>query len=89
MRVRTALEFARNAGEVPRSDAARELWATVYPELSEGKPGLLGAITATSRATVPTVKRLRLSYFNLPGRAARKLAFNRLDAGTQVSVADR
>jgi hypothetical protein len=56
MRLRTALEFARDAGEVPRSEAARELWTKVYPELSEGKPGLLGAITARAEAQV-----LRLS----------------------------
>jgi len=51
-----AIEFARNAGEVTRGEDARELWRTVYPSLSEGKPGLLGAITARSEAQV-----LRLS----------------------------
>ena len=56
MRLHAAIEFARNAGEVTRGDAARELWRIVYPELSEGKPGLLGAITARAEAQV-----LRLS----------------------------
>ena len=55
-RLHTAIEFGRNAGEVTRSDEARELWRIVYPELSEGKAGLLGAITARAEAQV-----LRLS----------------------------
>jgi hypothetical protein len=41
-----ALLFAHTCGELRRDDEAEELWAQVYPELSEGKPGLLGAITA-------------------------------------------
>jgi hypothetical protein len=55
-RLHAAIQFARNAGEVTRSDGARELWHVVYPELSEGQPGLLGAITARAEAQV-----LRLS----------------------------
>jgi len=56
IRLHQAIEFARNAGEVTRDNQARELWRIVYPELSEGKPGLLGAITARAEAQV-----LRLS----------------------------
>jgi hypothetical protein len=56
MGLHDAIEFGRNAGEVTRSDEARELWRIVYPELSEGAPGLLGAITARAEAQV-----LRLS----------------------------
>ena len=55
-RLRRAIEFARNAGEVTRDDAARDLWAAVYSKLSEAKDGLLGAITARAEAQV-----LRLS----------------------------
>ena len=55
-RLQKAIEFARYAGEVARSDEARSLWARIYPKLSEGKPGLLGAITARAEAQV-----LRLS----------------------------
>jgi DNA replicative helicase MCM subunit Mcm2 (Cdc46/Mcm family) len=47
-----AIEFAKNRGELKRDDAARELWTQVYPALSEGKPGLLGAITARAEAQV-------------------------------------
>jgi hypothetical protein len=56
MRLHDAIEFARNVGEVTRSGEARKLWCIAYPELSEGKPGLLGAITARAEAQV-----LRLS----------------------------
>lgn len=43
---------ARQVGELKRTEAARELWASVYRDLSAGKPGLLGA--ATSRAEANT-----------------------------------
>jgi hypothetical protein len=55
-RVKKAAEFAAFVAEVRRDEKARELWARVYPELSEGKTGLLGAITARAEAQV-----LRLS----------------------------
>jgi len=54
--LREALEFARAIDEIERTEAARQLWAEVYPLLSEGKPGLVGALTARSEAQV-----LRLS----------------------------
>jgi hypothetical protein len=56
LRLRDAIEFARNAGRVTRDNAACKLWAAAYPKLSEGRPGLLGAITARAEAQV-----LRLS----------------------------
>jgi hypothetical protein len=55
-RLHPAIEFARGAGEITRSEEARELWKIVYPQLSEGRPGLLGAMTARAEAQV-----LRLS----------------------------
>ncbi|HEU0273181.1 MAG TPA: BT4734/BF3469 family protein [Candidatus Udaeobacter sp.] len=56
-RLHEAIDFARTkARQINRSDEARELWAGVYARLSEGKPGLLGAITARAEAQV-----LRLS----------------------------
>ena len=51
-RLKEAVEFAKDAEELRRSKEARELWASVYPKLSEGKPGLLGAITARAEAQV-------------------------------------
>ncbi len=55
-----------HAGEVTRSDEARKLWARVYPELSEGSPSLLGAITARAEAQV---LRLSVTYALLDSSA--------------------
>lgn len=52
--LRGAVEAARLTGELARDTAARALWADVYPELSEGQAGLLGA--ATSRAEAHVVR---------------------------------
>jgi VirE-like protein len=41
-----ALLFAHTCGELRRDAEAEELWAQVYTALSEGRPGLFGAITA-------------------------------------------
>ncbi|MBC7248391.1 MAG: DUF3987 domain-containing protein [Actinobacteria bacterium] len=51
-RLKDAVDFARDTAEVRRDDEARQVWAEVYPELSEGKPGLLGAMIARSEAQV-------------------------------------
>ncbi len=50
--VSTALSFARGIGEMRRDQEAREVWHAVYEELSEGKPGLLGAMIARAEAQV-------------------------------------
>jgi len=47
-----AESFARGIGEIRRSDQARGLWREVYTDLSEGKPGLLGAMIARAEAHV-------------------------------------
>jgi hypothetical protein len=52
-----ALVFARSLKQpMTRNDDARALWAEVYPSLSEGRPGLVGALTSRAEAQV-----LRLS----------------------------
>ncbi len=47
-----AVRFARSVSEMRRDSAAGKLWAEVYPQLSEGRPGLLGAVTARGEAHV-------------------------------------
>jgi hypothetical protein len=47
-----ALAFGRAVGEVKRDERARALWVKVYPELSEGRPGLAGALLARGEAHV-------------------------------------
>jgi hypothetical protein len=47
-----ALEFARSVGEITRDEHARDIWREVYGLLSEGKPGLAGALLARGEAHV-------------------------------------
>lgn len=51
-----AVSFAGEGGELRRDAEAEALWEAVYPDLTEDRPGLLGAITARAEAQV-----LRLS----------------------------
>jgi hypothetical protein len=47
-----AASEVRRGGEIRRDGAARDLWHSVYGRLSEGRPGLLGAMTARAEAHV-------------------------------------
>jgi hypothetical protein len=47
-----ALAFARTQKELVRDDEAREVWRDVYEELSEGRPGMAGALLARGEAHV-------------------------------------
>jgi DNA replicative helicase MCM subunit Mcm2 (Cdc46/Mcm family) len=49
-RARDAVAFARTVQEVAWAPDAARLWEQVYPQLSEGKPGLFGQVTARSEA---------------------------------------
>ena len=51
-RLSEAIKFARKAGRIGFDEDARRLWHEVYTELSEGKPGLLGAMIARAEAQV-------------------------------------
>jgi hypothetical protein len=49
--VAEAASFAADVDEVKRDTGeARDLWHAVYPTLSEGRPGLYGAITGRAEA---------------------------------------
>ncbi len=52
--LRASAEFARGLGsrEIVRDDAARDLWHSVYQRLSDGHPGLFGAVTSRAEAQV-------------------------------------
>ena len=65
-----ALVGARKLGHLQRDSEAREVWAAVYPELSEGKPGLFGAVTARAEAQV---LRLSVLYAAMDGAEAIRL----------------
>lgn len=51
-RLAQAVVSAKQIGELRRDDEARADWHNVYPELSEGRPGLLGAVTSRAEAQV-------------------------------------
>jgi hypothetical protein len=58
-RLGRAVEQARNIGRVGMDDEARAAWQELYPALSEGYPGLFGAVVA--RAEAQTI-RAALNY---------------------------
>jgi hypothetical protein len=64
-RLRHALAGAPR-GEIGRTEAAWEIWETVYPELSADRPGLLGAVLGRAEAQV---LRLALVYALLDKQA--------------------
>jgi hypothetical protein len=51
-RLRDAADFARGVDEIKRTPEAAVLWREVYPELSEGRPGLVGAVLNRGEAQV-------------------------------------
>jgi hypothetical protein len=51
-RLAQAIQFASKIGEMKKDKEAKKLWIEVYPDLSEGKPGLLGAMTGRAEAQV-------------------------------------
>ncbi|HOC43249.1 MAG TPA: DUF3987 domain-containing protein [Thermoanaerobaculales bacterium] len=78
-RLGSAAVVASSLGSVERDDAARDLWRAVYPVLSEGKPGLLGAVISRSEAQV---MRLALVYAALNG--ARRISVDHMRAALVV-----
>ena len=63
-RLRDKIANAQNIGRVHMTEAARDLWLTVYSTLSAPQPGLLGAVVARGEAQV---MRLALTYALLDG----------------------
>jgi hypothetical protein len=51
-RLKTAIDHGKETREMKRDERARALWRDAYPELSEGKPGMLGAVTGRAEAQV-------------------------------------
>ena len=66
-------------GPLVRDVDARQLWHEVYPQLSEGRPGMLGAVTARSEAIVMRVATI---YAVLDGRTC--IGVGHLRAGLAV-----
>jgi len=77
--LKSAIDFGRTAGELKRNEAARKLWAAIYPELSTGKPGLFGSVTARAEAQV-----LRLSVLYAVLDVATEISLDHLKAALAV-----
>jgi len=52
--LQNCVEFARKVTEIKRDEQAAKVWEKVYPELSEGKSGMMGAVI--SRAEAQTMR---------------------------------
>jgi hypothetical protein len=52
IKLQKAINIAKNLGEMRRDSETEQRWVDIYPELSQGKPGLLGALTARAEAQV-------------------------------------
>jgi hypothetical protein len=58
MSLSDAARFGCSSKEIGLSPEAKDMWAEVYPQLSDGKPGLAGALTARSEAYVRRIAAL-------------------------------
>lgn len=47
-----AITFAKTVTVIPMTSVARQVWSDIYPDLSQGRPGLLGAMLARAEAHV-------------------------------------
>ncbi|HZA21524.1 MAG TPA: hypothetical protein VFA32_02795, partial [Dehalococcoidia bacterium] len=74
-----ALDLARQPDRIQRDDLARSVWAEVYSALSEGQPGLFGAITNRAEAQV-----LRLSVIYAVLDGSRVIQLPHLEAALAV-----
>jgi hypothetical protein len=79
-RIKKAAEYAKSFGAVTMTAGAREMWKAVYPVLTEGRPGLLGAVV--SRSEAQTV-RVAMIYALLDG--VGEIDTKHLKAGLAVS----
>ena len=51
-RLARAIDDAKHVGQVSMDDGAKRAWEEVYPKLSEGQPGMYGAVTGRAEAQV-------------------------------------
>jgi hypothetical protein len=78
-RLRAVAEWSKKCGRIERDDDARQLWASVYPHLSTGRLGLLGAATSRAEAQV-----LRLSAIYAVIAMSKTIRVDHLNAALAV-----
>lgn len=81
-----ALAFARTGREMKRDAKARDLWHASYEKLSEGRPGLAGALTARAEAHAV---RLAMIYALLDRTRLSRRRTCRLRSRSGVIASDR
>jgi hypothetical protein len=69
----------KESGELRRNASAAERWRTVYPSLSDGRPGLLGSMTGRAEAQV-----MRLALVYALADAVREIELEHLEAALEV-----
>ncbi|MGA3316216.1 MAG: hypothetical protein ABSC64_07215 [Candidatus Korobacteraceae bacterium] len=92
-RLRQAIEFARRVERVEFAPDARADWVQVYPKLSEGRTGLLGAITARAEAQTVRLAMLyalldRSADITVPHLRAALAAWNYCEASSRFIFGD-
>lgn len=77
-KLRNAVDFAKQVEEIKWADETGPLWDIVYPDLSEGKPGIVGSMTGRAEAYVTRLAcvyaLLDLSYKIKPAHLKAALA---------------
>jgi len=66
-KIRTKILRARSIDRVTMDTQARQCWRKIYEDLSEGRPGLLGALTARAEAQVVRLALLYALWDDPPG----------------------
>ncbi len=49
-KIREAVDFAKQTDEIRWAEETKPIWVKIYPELSEGRQGLVGSMTARAEA---------------------------------------
>ncbi len=78
-RLNRAIYEAERTGELKRDELARQAWFKVYPELSEGMPGLTGSMLARAEAQV-----MRLACIYALLDESKEIRLEHLKAGLAV-----
>src|SRR5215216_483757 len=78
-RLSSAIEFGKRPAEICWTEGAREIWRAVYGTLSDGKPGLFGAVVGRSEAQV-----LRLAALYATTNESRQIEAEHLEAALAV-----
>src|SRR5215218_5261947 len=78
-RLASAIEYGKRPAEIYWTEEAREIWREVYGTLSDGKPGLFGAVVGRSEAQV-----LRLAALYATTNESQLIEAEHLEAALAV-----